>query len=721
MQRKLCVLMLAAFGLPLMAQAPAKTKVDHGMVLSAAMEVSPGILKDTIKLSDTKNYVFRGKVITLNPERTLHLCYDTELMRVAGVWHGSYVNSHSDKNMGPPVEGTMIVASKAGPGWSRRGDWKDPRPAGEGPLPREWARFQGLYLHGAAVVLRFTVGGVDVLETYSGSVQAGLATIDRHITMGPSKEPLELFVPDPVNAAVMRHHGEPKPTSKEAIVHGQKGTILEILPALKGGLRITYLHNLKEPGQIPAAKTDEAPRLLDALPLTKGGPPRWTTEVSTQGERSSDKKSPYVRDALGLPDKNPWGASVRFAGLDFFPDGRAALSTWDGDVWIASGLDDGLESVRWKRFAAGLQHPLGLKIVGNDIYTAGRDQITRLVDLNGDGEADFYENINNEPGLTLQRHEFVMGLETDSKGNFYFGRSGHYIASKMASNCAVYKMSPDGKKLEVFARGFREPNGVCIGPGDLLTLGDNEGNGIPQSPLYHVREGGFYGYTPNPAGSNKEGGTWKPGEKPIVWLPKTVDASSGGQVWAPLGWGPLSGQLLHTSYGNCTLLSLLIDKKAEPWQGAVWKFPITFPSGLMRARFNPADGQLYVCGLRGWGTSGLRDGDFSRIRFTGDQTPIPIGFEVVKNGLQVTFSHPLDRKAAEDDQNWGGHWTTTFTSKREDLPIDSAKLSNDGRTATVQLDSVHPAVNFTLTYRLKSAAGQAVAGDLHGTIHRVPG
>ena len=313
------------------------------------------------------------------------------------------------------------------------------------------------------------------------------------------------------------------------------------------------------------------------------------------------------------------GPLRRAAGLDFFPDGQeAALSTWDGDVWIVSGLDAQLDKVRWKRFAAGLQHPLGLKIVNGTIYTAGRDQITKLVDLNNDGEADYYENVNNEPGLTLQRHEFVMGLDTDREGNFYFGRSGHYVASKTGANCVVYKMSPDGKKLEVFARGFREPNGICVGPDGLVTVSDNEGNGIPQSPIYRVKEGYFYGYTPNPYGSAKEGGTWKESEKPIVWLPKHVDASSAAQVWAPLtGWGPLSGQLLHTSYGHCALFTVLIDKSAEPWQGAVWKFPMTFPSGLMRARFNPKDGQLYVCGLRGWGTTGLSNGVFSRIRYAG--------------------------------------------------------------------------------------------------------
>src|SRR5258706_12869623 len=35
---------------------------------------------------------------------------------------------------------------------------------------------------------------------------------------------------------------------------------------------------------------------------------------------------------------------------------------------------------------------------------------------------------------------------------------------------------------------------------------------------------------------------------------------------------------------------------------------LKFESGLMRARVNPKDGQLYVCGIKGWQTSGNRDG-----------------------------------------------------------------------------------------------------------------
>ncbi len=56
--------------------------------------------------------------------------------------------------------------------------------------------------------------------------------------------------------------------------------------------------------------------------------------------------------------------------------------------------------------------PLGVKIVDGKIYVTCRDQITRLNDLNGDGETDFYENFNNDHQVTEHFHEFAMGLQT---------------------------------------------------------------------------------------------------------------------------------------------------------------------------------------------------------------------------------------------------------------------------------------------------------------------
>src|SRR5207302_4732893 len=121
-------------------------------------------------------------------------------------------------------------------------------------------------------------------------------------------------------------------------------------------------------------------------------------------------------------------------------------------------------------------------------------------------------------------------------------------------------------RIEKFAKGFREPNGLSIGPDGTMTIADNEGNGIPQTPIYRLKQGKNYGFTPSLSGKVNEG-SWKMLEQPIVWLGPKIDTSAGTQVWALVarrasegGWGPLAGELLHTSYGNCSLFHVMIDK-----------------------------------------------------------------------------------------------------------------------------------------------------------------
>src|SRR4029077_1021577 len=115
----------------------------------------------------------------------------------------------------------------------------------------------------------------------------------------------------------------------------------------------------------------------------------------------------YVVYEITLPEPNPFKTWWRPGGHDFFANGDAALVNLSGDVWIVSGLDASLAKVKWKRFATGLFQPLGCKIVDGKVYVTGRDQITRLHDLNGDGEADFYENFNNDCVVTDNYHEFA--------------------------------------------------------------------------------------------------------------------------------------------------------------------------------------------------------------------------------------------------------------------------------------------------------------------------
>ena len=191
---------------------------------------------------------------------------------------------------------------------------------------------------------------------------------------------------------------------------------------------------------------------IDLPSLTHGGPARWPEVLTTRAAVGGDAEA-FAVDVLTHPTDNPWKCQMRFTGLDFFDDGdRLAVCGWDGDVWIVSGLTHPQE-LKWRRVASGLFQPLGLKIVRGRIFVACRDQIAALQDLNGDGEADFYECFNSDHQVTEHFHEFAMGLQTDEEGNFYYAKSArHALPALVPHHGTLLKVDKDGAGTQVLAK-----------------------------------------------------------------------------------------------------------------------------------------------------------------------------------------------------------------------------------------------------------------------------
>jgi putative heme-binding domain-containing protein len=452
--------------------------------------------------------------------------------------------------------------------------------------------------------------------------------------------------------------------------------------------------------------------------LTRGGAPQWPDAIATVGKLGKGK--PYAVDTITLPFKNPWHALLFFGGHDFLPDGTAAVCTMQGDVWLVSGLDNKLESVRWRRFASGLHHALGLVVADKSIYVLGRDQITRLVDVNGDGEADFYECFSNAYLTSPAGHDFICGLERDADGNFYTSSGPQ----------GLIRISRDGKKVDVLATGFRNPDGLGLTPDGHFTVPCSEGDWTPASMVAEVRarkgpgEPLFFG-----AGGPKNG---KPPELPLVYLPRSLDNSSGGQVAVPDDrWGPLKGQMLHLSYGMGTHLLMLRDEVGGQPQGGVVPLVGEFLSGTHRGRFNPRDGQLYVSGMAGWGTYTVHDGCFQRVRYTGDPVRLPVSFHTHQNGVMLRFSSPIDRDVAAKAahhfaQCWNYRYSSAYGSPEfstrhpgvrghDSLEIRSAHVLQEGRSLFLEIPRVQP-VN---QLHLRLALGTEQRSDLFLTVHKL--
>jgi hypothetical protein len=502
----------------------------------------------------------------------------------------------------------------------------------------------------------------------------------------------------------------------------------------------------------------------DFRELCKGGPAQWPEPVTTQ-VRVGTEDGAYVVDALTEPLDNPWNTQTFFGGFDFFRDGRAAICAFHGDVWIVSGIDANLDNLTWRRYATGLFQPLGLKVVDEKVYVLGRDQITRLHDLNGDGEADHYENFNNDSIVTANYHEFSMDLHTDTGGNFYYAKGAPWEPQVTSPHQGtLLKVSNDGSTLEVVATGFRAPNGMTVGPQNQITVSDNQGHWIPASKLSWVEPGGFYGMTPaaqrdlllrreddeftaNPSdpqvrsrfnfkGWDADSPMPEGYDEPHCWLPMNMDNSSGGQVFVTSDrWGPFQDQLLFMSYGKCRLFAVVADEIDGTRQVAMVQFPLRFDSGIMRGRFNPIDGQLYVCGLKGWQTSATRDGGFYRVRYTGKPVRMPVGFTPAETGLKIDFATRLDPETAADPdsysvERWNYSWSGAYGSpefsvtqpaerKRDRLDIRSVRLTNDGCTVFLEIADMKPADQIKVRYNIDAADGETVRDEIYATVHRL--
>ncbi len=65
--------------------------------------------------------------------------------------------------------------------------WADPRPEPFGPLPAGQAKFQGFYVNGEKVILKWDVGGVEVLEMPGYEMRDGVASLSVISRSAPTK------------------------------------------------------------------------------------------------------------------------------------------------------------------------------------------------------------------------------------------------------------------------------------------------------------------------------------------------------------------------------------------------------------------------------------------------------------------------------------------------------------------------------------------------------
>ena len=681
------------------------------------------------------------KGISLDLGDNQRALFDTETLRLVTVYQGGiewgatpWTGAHGALiTLGNKQ--TPLLSTATGCGWAdAEGSFEDKRKIkGFGDMPH--GKFTGHFRHGRTITLAYEVNGTEVLETLAQ--KAGSVT--RSFRFGSRKADLTMVLAE-------GDVKDLKAVAKDGLTIISEGERL-LVKVPKGDAELV--------AQIAFARGGD-PVLADKpdfKALTSGGPGIWTETITTAGEVSSDTKKPYVTDSIKLPTNNPWGANIRFGGFDFIDANSAALSSWNGDVWTVTGLAGDWKELKWRRIASGLFETLGVKVVNGIIHVNGRDQITQLIDLNGDGETDHYKVFNRDVYISSNFHEFAFDLQTDKEGNFYFSKGGPVRGGGrgfdpiLPHHGIVAKISPDGKKFEVVATGLRAPGGVGVGPNGEITTGENEGTWQPCCKINFVSKKDipvFFGTEPT-----RHSLTNAPYTEPLLYLPMDVDNSGGSQVWVPeyAKFGLKTGELLHLSYGKSSIYRVLPVAGEGKRQAGVVKLPIQLGSSAMRARFH-TDGSMYALGFRGWQTNAASECAFQRVRYNPDVAPtLPEKLGYTQKGVTLTFAAKLDSELVEDVssysvQRWdyvrgpqygSGEFSVDAPDAaareqalaaesqkhrmRDTVTVKSAKLSNDGKTVELVLDGMKPSMSLKVGYDLEDEDGEILNGEIHSTVY----
>jgi cytochrome c2 len=728
-----------------------------------ARGLGPGFSED--------NVATRGLVLQLGNET--YAAFDPDLLRMAVGWRGeflelttmaqiSYREPLNKNNQIPRVLGHPIFTNGLYAGWmGEEADFRDPRPPGpnpedpgRGPIAEELGRWNGVYVVGDRAVLAYTVLGTEIREQPGSVAVDGEVGIVRAFRLGRVARPLTLV------AAEVRDGQRAVVEGNTALVYSAGDTVTAV-GVVGGGGRLEVAGNryvtLRVPASSksstfrvvtwrgPASRRGVFARLLEQpfemVRFERGGPRHWPEVVRTSGVVSPDT-SAYVVDRITLPIPNPWRRNVRPADVDFFRDGRAAVVTFEGDVWIVKGIDRDLDRLEWKRFASGLYETLAIEVVDEQVYVYGREGIVRLHDLNRDGEADYYENFTNLIVQSIESREFPLSMDERPGGGFYVSKGGALdLGPKTAPRImpgfragsrhagTVLEVSADGRTVRTYASGLREPFvGVHPRTG-ALAASDQQGNFVPSTPVYLLREGGYYGV---PATAHRDS---LPAEQlPVVWLPHKVDQSGSGEVWVPgdrMGFG--GDALIHLSYGRPGAFRIFVDSASRVVQGAAVSILDGFDGPLLKGQVHPRDGQLYLLGFQVWGSKAREIRTFVRLRYTGKPSTLPVAVRGGRQGVLLRFATPLDPATATDPsryevQRWNYRRTSAYGSPhfkldgapgQERLPVASAHLSADGKSLLLVIPEMREAMQMEVAYTLQTAEGRPVADTVYLTLHVV--
>jgi cytochrome c2 len=724
-----------------------------------ARDVGEGFPKD--------NLTPRGLILNLG--HNLWACFDTDLLRIACIWEGeegkppvtpealapgSYhiagQKTKDGQDFLPKPVGKVFLTSPLCPSWQlgNQVDLGDPRTqapspeeVGRGPLEAAKGRLAGIRLIDGVVVIDIEIGGMRIHQALAQvnsqgdtrrvrieywvenpvpqEAQGNLFQVIGFQTQENRKSSIES---NQQGFAAFKDDGcligrVPVPNDNKALSHAAVGgSVMMVFQGKSTVAGAAY----SSPASVELIQKAVRNTTSDGAKESSLWPDFITTKAAL-----SPKPDAYVIDDIPLPLGNPWKRNVRLADIAFLNDqGDAAGVTFDGDVWLISGLKGDLEKVTWKRFASGLHEPMSMVVrkaengkQKAEILVFDRNGIWKLVDTNNDRECDRYEMFCNLFAQTAETREFPNSMKLGPKGELYISKGGQEGTTRGKHNGTVIKVAADGKKTEVIGYGLRQPFiGVHPQTG-LVTASDQQGNYVPSTPLHIISDHHFYGHLPTIAPKEQYPETIT---EPLTWLPHPVNPSGVTQTWlVGAKMGPVNDELIHIGYNRPELFRVLMNSRFARPQAAVVSFSRDFDFPTLNATVNPADGQLYVTGFQVWGTVVKKISGLARVRYTDKPRVLLKEVTPTDKGLLLRFNAKLDAKLATDPSSYSAerwNYKRTFDYGSPHLKLDgstgqefmtasSAYLSTDGMSVLVGFPDMKSCHQMRIGWGLQSADG----------------
>ena len=643
------------------------------------------------------NLTPRGLILNLG--HNLWACFDTDLLRIACIWEsepgkppvtaaalapGSYhiagQKTKDGQDFLPKPVGKVWLANGICPGWQvgDKPSFTDPREpgpskeeVGRGPLDSKLGHFVAVERRGDQTWLSYQIAGTLIQQSLTTWVEGGNVTLSCQFRLEAHTSALTFLPGIDGNNSLDQSSYHVKPSPDE---HG-----IELLR--------------------------QWPSKTLAPPLSLRDNSNLPESITTHGTLST-KPDAYVIDDIPLPIANPWKRNVRLADIAFLNNyGDAAGVTFDGDVWLISGLKGDLKDVRWSRFASGLHEPMSIVARKDELFVFDRTGIWKLLDTDNDRECDRYEMFCNLFSQTAETREFPNSMKLGPDGALYISKGGQQGTTYGKHSGTVIKVAPDGKSFEVIGHGLRQPFiGVHPKTG-LVTASDQQGHYVPSTPIHIIEKNLFYGHLPTIAPKEVYA---EPIAEPLTWVPHPVNSSGVTQVWlTDAKMGPLNDEMIHIGYNRPELFRVMMNTRFKRPQAAIMSFERDLDFPPLNGHVNPADGQLYIVGFQVWGTTAKKLSGLARIRYTDKPRVLLKEVTPTDKGLLLRFNTKLDEKLATDPASYSAerwNYRRTFEYGSPHLKLDgstgqewmtasSAYLSKDGMSVLVGIPGMKAGVH----------------------------